>query len=176
MYPMGGEMNYFIDTEFVERGSGHPVQLISIGIVDEKGREYYAECDEFNPVFATPWLKKNVVPHLVGPRKTRQQIREDILNFAAPNLKPWFWGYFADYDWVVFCQIFGAMVDLPEGYPYYCRDLKQWADFLGIPRDAYPPTEKVEHHALNDARWNLKLYKMLHKENLRLANRVASKL
>ncbi len=36
--------------------------------------------------------------------------------------------YFADYDWVVFCSLFGTMMDLPKGFPMYCRDLKQEID------------------------------------------------
>ena len=35
-------MKYFFDTEFCERGNMHPIELISIGIVCEDGREYYA--------------------------------------------------------------------------------------------------------------------------------------
>ncbi len=63
-----------------------------------------------------------------------------------------------DYDWVAFCQIFGTMMDLPKGFPMYCRDLKQWADDLGV---GVPAQDTQEHNALNDARWNLKCYRFL---------------
>lgn len=39
-----------------------------------------------------------------------------------------FYAYCADYDWVVFCWLFGRMMDLPNGFPMYCRDLKQILD------------------------------------------------
>lgn len=39
-----------------------------------------------------------------------------------------FYGYYADYDWVLFCSLFGRMIDLPKGFPMYCRDLKQMLD------------------------------------------------
>jgi hypothetical protein len=42
--------------------------------------------------------------------------------------QPEFYGYFADYDWVVFCSLYGTMMDLPKGFPKYCRDLKQMFD------------------------------------------------
>jgi hypothetical protein len=42
--------------------------------------------------------------------------------------KPEFYAYFADYDWVVFCWLFGKMMDLPKGFPMYCKDLKQMLD------------------------------------------------
>lgn len=42
--------------------------------------------------------------------------------------QPEFYGYFSDYDWVLFCSLFGRMIDLPKGFPYYCIDLKQTMD------------------------------------------------
>lgn len=154
-------MRYFLDTEFMEKGATHPIYLISIGIVDENGGEYYAENAEFEKAFATPWLRQNVIPHLRGPPKTRVEIKKDILNLIPPDSQPEFWGYFADYDWVVFAQLFGSMVDLPKGYPFYCRDLKQFADSLGVKKEKYPEQKGTEHNALEDARWNRDLFKFL---------------
>jgi hypothetical protein len=57
-------VKYAYDTEFCEDGT--KIDLISIGIVCEDGREYYAEnvdCD-FNAVVNNNFLWKNVVPHL----------------------------------------------------------------------------------------------------------------
>lgn len=42
--------------------------------------------------------------------------------------EPEFYGYYADYDWVLFCSLFGRMIDLPKGFPMYCKDLKQMLD------------------------------------------------
>lgn len=85
------------------------------------------------------------------PWRTRKEIAEAVKSFCAfehADCKPEFWGYYADYDWVVFCQLFGTMMDLPKGYPMYCRDLKQWADVL----DAGLPKPEIDvHHALHDA-------------------------
>lgn len=39
--------------------------------------------------------------------------------------KPKFYSYYADYDWVVICWLFGRMIDLPTGFPMFCFDLKQ---------------------------------------------------
>lgn len=73
--------------------------------------------------------------------------------------KPEFWAYYADYDWVVFCQLFGTMMDLPKGFPFYCKDIKQLCDNLGNPK--LPEQGKGEHNALEDARWNKKAYEYL---------------
>lgn len=172
-------MKYWYDTEFIE--DGKTIDLISIGIVAEDSREYYAISTEFKPKKANNWVKENVLIHLPprnpnpayeSPRichearawKKRAQIKSDLLEFC--DVKKYgaaeFWGYYSAYDHVALCQIFGTMMDLPPGWPYYTRDLRQWADSLGIlqPLDQLVPT-KAEHHALADARWNREVYEYL---------------
>lgn len=154
-------MRYFLDTEFFEDGPTKPVRLISIGIAAEDGRVYYAEVEQdLSDVSA--WLKANVVPHLTGPRKTREEIAADVLRFV--DEEPEFWGYFADYDWVVFCQLFGSMVGLPRHFPQFCHDLKQWADGLGVPRGRYPKHAGTAHNALADAVWHRQIWLALNAE------------
>ena len=89
---------------------------------------------------------------------TRIEIRDEILKFVG-NEKPEFWAYYADYDWVVLCQLFGTMMDLPKGWPMYCRDIKQLCDDLGNPRLPKQHTEK--HDSLNDAVWVKESYEFL---------------
>lgn len=154
-------MKYFIDTEFSERGPSHPIQLISIGIVREDGRQFYAESSDFDPDDCNVWVKKHVLTRLKGKHLPLRVIAADIKFFIGDD-KPEFWGYYADYDWVVFCQTFGSMIDLPKGWPMYCRDIKQWCDALNnpsLPKEGYVRGELItkgtEHNALDDARWNL---------------------
>jgi hypothetical protein len=61
------------------------------------------------------------------------------LEFAAPSERPEFWAWFASYDWVALCQLFGPMIDLPKGYPFFVRDLRQLAGMYGNPRVPIPP-------------------------------------
>ncbi|RZK25174.1 MAG: 3'-5' exoribonuclease [Hymenobacter sp.] len=78
--------------------------------------------------------------------------------------KPSFYGYYCDYDWVVFCQLFGRMLDLPKGFPMYCIDLKQEINRLGITSEQKQllcPDPVNEHNALADARWNKQLHAVL---------------
>ncbi len=73
-----------------------------------------------------------------------------------------FYGYYCDYDWVVFCQLFGRMIDLPDGFPMYCRDLKQMMDERNLDKawkDKNCPEPKGAHNALVDAGWNKSLYR-----------------
>lgn len=138
---------FWFDTEFIE--DGKTIDLISIGIVAEDGRGYYAEVEECDLSRAVPWVQENVIPHLTGQQKPREQIAREIVAFVGDT--PEFWAYYADYDWVALCQLFGRMIDLPAGWPKFCRDVKQLAVALGNPK--LPEQTSTEHHALADALW-----------------------
>lgn len=150
-------MKIWFDTEFIE--DGKTIDLISIGLVREDGAEYYAETDQFVPGKASQWVKDNVIAHLQrgDAIRPRDVIAREIMEFAGE--KPEFWGYYADYDWVVLCWLYGTMMWLPDGWPMYCRDIKQLCDSLGNPK--LPEQGKGEHHALADARWNRAAHEFL---------------
>lgn len=171
---------YFVDTEFIE--DGHTIDLISIGVVCEDGRGFYAESQNVDLTRANEWVQANVLPHLwsrqadkregnrwlrdggVGGFLTRHNIARDLRSWVAEGKgRPQFWGYYADYDWVVLCQLYGRMVDLPDGWPMFCMDLKQWAVMLGDPK--LPEQTSTEHHALADARWNQEAWQFLASHN-----------
>ena len=265
-------MKYFLDTEFLEGtqkkwfGQTKPtIDLISIGIVCEDGREYYAISKDFNLKEAwnrydikkewysidesnqstrdvkVYWLRDNVLlpihyelakrgldfdytftewKDIITARehgiyadrhyktlkklikeygKSNQQIAEEVYNFCSNDyhkgnnldydqriqyslydkFKPQFYGYYSDYDWVVFCWLFGKMIDLPKGFPMYCIDLQQESDRIyNLKKEEYIkkggknfinkisnhldyPKQTNEHNALSDAKWNFKLYKFL---------------
>lgn len=149
-------MKFYLDTEFAE--SPGAIKLISIGIAAEDGRTFYAESADFDEAQCNDWVKANVLPHLHEPRIREQTIRDCVLAFVGDE-KPEFWGYYCDYDWVTFCWLFGAMIDLPHGWPMYCRDLKQELDRVGNPRVPFRPDN--EHHALSDARWNKSVHEWI---------------
>lgn len=168
-------MKYFYDTEFIE--DGKTIDLISIGIVCEDGRTYYAISTEFNPKKADQWVKDNVLNQLppknvnlsdvsISPRvkeeslawKSREQIKQDIVAFVGED-KLELWAYYADYDHIALCQLFGRMIDLPKNFPYYTRDIKQLCDDKGNPK--LPEQGKGEHNALADAKWNQEAYQFL---------------
>ena len=105
-------MKYWFDTEFIE--SSRHLDLISIGIVSEDGRELYLENAEVDWSRASDWVIANVKPYLTGNTISRFEMAQRIKRFIGYD-SPEFWGYFADYDWVLFCWLFGRMVDLPKG-------------------------------------------------------------
>lgn len=296
-------MKYFIDTEFIEgpqrerfpislfrKHTPNTIDLISIGIVAEDGREYYAISKDFNLKEAWNrfqvettiyygdlrnrypngrkqkiyWLRQNVLlpiwrdlffkadaasglsnrqtevfyqeinrgeydqyftfesfKYMIGRfGKSNKEIADEVKHFCSMgtayssmdksissvmhfaelgeyelemikekdlkfvfNEVPEFYAYYADYDWVVFCWLFGKMMDLPKGFPMYCKDLKQtmdekslnispglWGSFncttfhdkLNVVK-SHPdyPKQENEHSAIDDARWNKKLYEFL---------------
>ena len=154
---------YFYDTEFIE----YPgcIDLISIGIVSETGGAFYAISTEFDETKTSEWVKENVLSKLPPrdnhPWMTRDDIKKSLLAFLKPskNNPIELWGYYADYDHVALCWIFGTMMNLPEGMPMYTKDIKQLCDLLGNP--TLPEQGKNEHNALDDANWNLKAYNFL---------------
>lgn len=146
-------MRFFFDTEFSERRGS--MELISIGIVAEDGREFYTVSSEFDPSKVNDWVRDNVLPKLPESkdRLSYAEIGKRILDFVGKD-KPEFWAYFADYDWVLFCWCFGSMVELPGNWPRFCMDFKQFMHDRGLSkRDLPKQDKKTEHDALADARW-----------------------
>lgn len=153
-------MKIFFDTEFIE--DGRTIDLISIGLVRDDGREYYAESADCDLERASPWVRQHVFPSLTGNRLPRSVIASDLVSFCGGE--PEFWAYFADYDWVVLCQLYGTMMDLPANWPKYCLDLKQVVHGLGNPSLQRP--EGGDHNALADARWVRCIYHDLMKAQI----------
>jgi hypothetical protein len=142
-------MKYWIDTEFIERR--YTIDLISLGLVAEDGREFYAESSEVDWSKASDWTLQTVRPQLDGQGMAREEIGYAVRRFTDGDHAPIFWGYFPAYDWVAFGWLFGGMGELPFNYPQLCLDIKQWAIELG---DAELPHQVgARHHALADARW-----------------------
>lgn len=164
-------MRFFIDSEFAE--DGRTIEMISVALVAEGGKGYYhGVSSEFDEARCNDWVKANVLPHLPRAefRKPRAVIAQEILDFIAavsPAVfspaagadrpeKPEFWGYFADYDWVLLCQLYGPMSALPSGWPNYCRDLRQHLDANDLRQVRQPET--AAHIALMDATWIAETY------------------
>lgn len=145
-------MRFFLDTEFSERRGS--MKLISIGIVSEDGREFYAVSSEFDEGECNDWVRENVLPKIPEPkdRMRLDEIAKRVREFVGND--PEFWGYYADYDWVLLCWLFGAMVDLPPTWPMFCMDFKQRMVERCISKDILPKQdESSKHDALADARW-----------------------
>lgn len=154
----------FVDTEFYEDGT--TIDLISLGAVRSDGAEFYAVSRDAKLDRVSEWVREHVVsqlPPLDDPAwQTRTEIAAGFSQFmrtgaVLPTAE--IWAYFADYDWVAICQLYGTMMGLPKHFPMYCLDLKQLSYMLGNPK--HPEQEHGEHNALEDARWNRDLFAFL---------------
>ena len=153
---------FFYDTEFIEDGT--TIDLVSIGVVDETGREFYAVSTEFDPDRANPWVRRNVLEQLPSPAdkawRPRSRIREDLLSFlTAPGEEIELWAWIGAYDHVALCQLWGDMRALPRPIPRFTRELRQRWDDVGRPE--FPPKPPGTHDALVDARYNLARWKLM---------------
>ena len=108
---------YFYDCEFVEDGT--TIDLVSIGVVDETGREFYAVSTEFDDSKAISWVRRHVLDKLPSPAdpawRSRERIRDDLLAFLLePDCEIELWAWMAAYDHVVLVQLWGDMRALPR--------------------------------------------------------------
>lgn len=144
-------MRIWFDTEFIEDGS--TIDMLSVGMVREDGFELYLENAEADLSRACPWVQRNVLPRLSGAQfaRSRSKIAAEIMAFASGG-EPEFWADFAAYDWVALCQLYGRMIDLPEGWPMFCLDVRQLIQMRGGDRVKLPPFYGNAHNALDDAR------------------------
>lgn len=158
-------MRYYLDTEFDEE----KMELISVGVVAQDGREFYAVLAEYDWSRSSEWLVSNVRPHVFANRSglshlPRRRVAEEFILFMGEDPEPRFWAYFAHYDWVLFRRLFGTSPEeMHPGIPLICYDLKQLAVSCGVAgslKKIVAPFQP-EHHALQDARWAKHVHEQL---------------
>lgn len=155
----GTILKYFYDTEFLE--DGKTIQLISIGIVADDGREYYAHVDGYDEdaAWGHEFVGREVMPHLATVTKTpRNQVAQEISEFMLPDSRPDLWGFFSSYDHVLLAQLYGTMLDLPAHFPMRTNDIAQLAQHQNIYALPHNPNA---HNALADAHWTRNTYHWL---------------
>lgn len=123
------------------------------------------------------WLMANVVPSLPRPHgdwifdmpkrwlfnyadasvKPRHVIAGEVRDFILgthPDELPYveLWADWAAYDHVVLCQLWGRMIDLPEGIPMWTHDLRHELERSGREEQVPSMPGTRSHNALDDAR------------------------
>lgn len=161
--------HYCYDTRFLE--DGYTIDLISIGIVCDDGREYYAvnfDAD-WGRIQKDDWLIDNVSigqvkngewPNMRDARVKPKwvianEVREFILESPRSGDTPHLWSYYGAYDYVALVQLFGKMTSIPDGIPMFTHELKQLMETM--PGSWEPPPNGGEHDALADARWSMRV-------------------
>ena len=134
-------MNLYFDTEFTGLHAG--TTLISIGIVAENGKKFYAEFSDYDENQCDNWIKENVLKHTIlgGNDILAKRLGDDsettvVLGSKADiqyELGKWlkqfdsvqFVSDVCHYDMVLLIDIFGGAFDLPENVSSVCHDINQ---------------------------------------------------
>jgi hypothetical protein len=161
-------VRYFYDLEFGDTAPG--VTLVSVGVVAEDGREYYAVSSEFDPLDVHPWVAEHVIPQLppASTWKPRAVIADELVEFFGED--PVWWAWYGAYDHVALCQLWGRMTQLPRAFPRFTLDVRQLWEHLGRP--PLPSQESGLHDALADARHVRVKYESLAEKAYQLGLRV----
>lgn len=119
------------DTEFIEDGS--TIDLISIGLVADDGREYYAVASDapWDRIRKHDWLVRNVVPYLPIAGRTSldaylamhpNSYPKPSLDFVGPDLS----STLVKPRWVIANEVRDFIVGThPDELPY----VELWADY-----------------------------------------------
>ena len=148
-------MRVFFDTEFT--GLHKNTTLMSIGLVDEDGRTYYAELSDYNRTQVDPWLQENVIDNFTGElTRSRQTLKLDLQEWFSEYESVEIWSDCLAYDWVLFNDIFGGAFDIPKNIYYIPFDICTLMKVRGVDpdinREEYAGITGSKHNALHDAR------------------------
>ena len=180
----------FLDTEFT--GLHQRTTLISLALVAESGEEFYAEFTDYDPAQLNDWLKENVITKLwitnekpfeknaggVYLKGGRLEIKEALANwFTQFNNGVEIWADVLAYDWVLFCELFGGALNIPENIFYAPFDLATLFRMKGLiePESKYEKDlsrfdytgadRSMQHNALADARVERECFMLLMKND-----------
>lgn len=151
-------MYLYLDTEFTGLDQSKP-DLISIGLVDDSGREFYAELPESHwGVQCNEWVHFNVLPHLWGGEYVQSEasIREKLVE--------WIESVGGSCVIVTDCPDADFFMQLKRLLPQWPKNLTPWPIQFSVwsmgddmqPElqqliDQYYVSGRHEHHALHDA-------------------------
>ena len=176
----------FFDTEFT--GLHQNTTLISIGLISECGKTFYAEFTDYDKSQIDDWLQENVIDNLKRPNN--KSIMEDAFSIGGSNdwldvfgnkkgvkgyLETWLsqfgeveiWSDCLSYDWVLFSQLWGHAFNIPKNIYYIPFDICTLFKIKGIDPDisreefAGLDEEPQKHNALWDAKVIKKCYERL---------------
>ena len=137
----------FLDTEFT--GLHQQARLISLALVDNH-RSFYAEFNDFPEIDLTDWHQEHVINNLLfkeldthgdieGPhwqlKNTTAQVANQLRAFLQNFSKVKVWADVLAYDWVLFCELFGGAMQLPESTFYIPGDMATLIQLKGYDPD-----------------------------------------
>jgi hypothetical protein len=173
----------FFDCEFT--GLHQKTTLISIGLVSECGKTFYAEFIDYDKSQIDEWIQENVINKLryFCPESAYMIMQDPTGNshvigdkdIIKQELKKWFgqfgeveiWSDCLSYDWVLFCNIWDHAFNIPKNVYYIPFDICTLFKIKGIDPDisreefAGESNNTNKHNALYDAEIIQKCYNKL---------------
>lgn len=148
----------FMDTEFSELQQNGV--LLSIGMVAEDGREFYAELHKERIAFVgiNDWVRDNVVANFTQESTfiCRYDLGKMIEEFLSPYDSVEVWGDCLAYDWVHFTNIWKHAFNVPKKVYYIPFDIATAMRIKGVNpdvcREEFAGLTGTKHNALHDAR------------------------
>lgn len=151
----------FLDTEFTHFGTPgkSDARLLSIALIDEEGRSFYAECTGWQPQDCSDFVRSHVLPVLDHTPEDVQDIAHKLYAFLSVyDHVVVHCDYPGDWHWLLWLLAFGSKTgDVWPGalhHEAYFVDTRDWS---GRARQvAQQSLQKwfgtyTQHHALNDA-------------------------
>ena len=133
----------FIDLEFT--GLHQATTPISLGIISECGKTFYAEFTDYDRTQLNDWLEENIIPNtwvaihepitsmgeVVGDSRWADVHVFGSSDYIKPFLEKWLsqfekiviWSDCLAYDWVLFNQIWGHAFSIPDNIYYIAMDI-----------------------------------------------------
>lgn len=157
----------FIDFEFTGLHQG--TTPISLGVARDDGLNFYAEFTDYDITQVDGWLRDNVFKSLCIPvgEKYRWKcgdlwvsgskgiIRDEFEGWLDTKGTTEVWGDCPAYDWVLFCELWGGALNIPDYFYYIPFDLATKFKVLGhdpdISREDFSGVHGERHNSLGDA-------------------------
>lgn len=148
-------MKIFFDTEFT--GLHQKTTLLSIGLVDENGRTFYRELDDYDIDQVDQWIHDNVIANFTETRKvTLHGLQQELTEWLKTYDNVEMWSDCLAYDWVLFNNIWGGAFDIPKNVYYIPFDICTMMKLKGVDpdinREKFAGVEGNKHNALHDAK------------------------
>ena len=167
-------MKIFFDTEFT--GLHKNTSLISIGLISEDGKTFYAENVDYDKSQVDDWIKEHLIANTSYLKESGNMdtASTSLSNFyhvegiggIRADLRDWFnqfdsvemWSDCLAYDWVLFNDIFGHAFNIPKNIYYIPFDICTLFKIKDIDPDinreefAEYDCDGQKHNALHDAK------------------------
>ena len=180
-------MKIFFDTEFT--GLHQNTTLISICLISENDKVFYAELNDFDSAQVNDWIQAKVVDNLFYadiltfgtnqrfstgfPNETAlvgetSYVKEALTDWLSQFDQVEMWSDCLAYDWVLFNNIFGDAFSIPQNVYYIPFDICTLFKIKGIDPDINRELFINESGNKHNAMWDARIIKLCYEKLINL--------